>query len=293
MNGRRSMYQAAGIEHDVSTPERKRAGSSRGAGLGAMVPAAKAVTGAEVKTGAKPEVSAPEKKTLADLDQALALLDHELGAMKMREPLQIRAMGGYALMAHGVRKGERALTMDIDTMTADYQKQVKEAIERVGDRLGLAKDWLNNDVVFDGDVEQAEAMVEARWQEMGEVREDWTGYANIDMLLATIPTLTRSKLVAANDAVFSGRRQDTHDLTDLIDHQGIDSLESLRRAYPGVQYDHPTAYAVVGEHLGVYEPGHAERVATQMVDEYDELLDDDGMLDGEVWHDEDVDDFEP
>lgn len=77
------------------------------------------------------------KKTADQLDEALVLLDHELTSLRLAEPVQIRAIGGYALMKHGIRAQERALTLDIDTVTRTYQQAVLDAIERVAAQLDL------------------------------------------------------------------------------------------------------------------------------------------------------------
>lgn len=47
-----------------------------------------------------------QRKSAAELDDALRLLDRALAGLNLEEPLEIRAIGGYALLKHGVRKGD-------------------------------------------------------------------------------------------------------------------------------------------------------------------------------------------
>lgn len=177
--------------------------------------------------------------TADDLDNALRLLDHELEGLHLDEPLQIRAIGGYALLKHGVRTGDRAYTADIDSVTHDYSAAVVQAIETVAEKTNLDPDWLNNYGVMDNDPDQIEAMYEAEW-----IPQD-DGLRNIDMSIATVPTLTRAKIIAADSAEFSGRTRDVEDLMGLLEKQGITSAAQFERKYPDPYEEYPDAHAVV------------------------------------------------
>lgn len=182
--------------------------------------------------------------TKEQLDNALKLLDHELEHVALDQPLRIRAIGGYALMKHGVRSGDRAYTVDIDTVTKDYSAAVIQAVETVAQQANLDSDWLNNYNVMDNDVQQVEDMIDAKWLPQK------TGLKNIDLSLASVPTLTRSKIIAADTAEFSGRTQDAPDLMDLLEHQNITSMSQFNTAYPDPYGEYPAVQEMVS---GLFE----------------------------------------
>lgn len=222
------------------------------------------------------------KCTVEELDDALRLLDHELEHLRPDEPVQIRALGGYALLKHGVRESGRDITADVDTLTRDYDRAVREAIHTVAERLGLEHDWVNNDSVgADQDPAVIEAIYDAQW-----VPQD-IGTRNVDMAIASIGTLTRAKIIAANDSTFSGRDQDEPDLMALLRVQGIESFQEFEHVYPDPFDEHSTARRLVERHFAA-EAGNARRVAQldreinasmvggdPAVDFFDDIWDDD------------------
>lgn len=205
------------------------------------------------------------KKTVDELDEALRLLDHELSGVGLDEPLQIRAIGGYALLKHGIRSEERAFTVDIDTVTKDYSAAVIRAVETVAERAGLDADWLNNYNVM-GEPEDVEAMFDAEWEPQS------LDLRNIAVSIASVPTLTRSKIMAADTAEFSGRDRDIPDLAELLDHQGITTMKAFERKYPDPFGEYPTAHELVRKHLGEAAP--AQRPASRYAELDDLELDD-------------------
>lgn len=207
-----------------------------------------------------------DRKSVTELDEALRLLDHELEQLKLDAPLQIRAIGGYALMKHGVRTGDRAYTVDIDTVTKDYSAAVMRAIQTVASRAGLAEDWLNNYNVMDNDPEQVENMIGAEWvpQPMG--------LRNIAVEIATIETLTRSKIVAVDGAEFSGREQDAPDLLDLMKYQGIANARQFAAKYPDPYGEYPGARDVVSRHFA--PTASRDAVVRHVYERFPELRDD-------------------
>ena len=182
-------------------------------------------------------------KTEVELDEALALLDHELEHLALEEPIRIRAIGGYALIKHGIRPEERAFTVDIDTVTADYDSAVQQAIEVVAEKAGLEPGWLNNDNLGGHDPELVELLYDAEW-----VPQE-SGGKNIDLALASIETLTRAKIIAADSAPLSGRTQDGPDLISLLQHQGITSTGEFERAYPDPYGEFPETYGRLRRHF--------------------------------------------
>lgn len=184
------------------------------------------------------------KCSLAQLEQGLVRLDEKLAALDLDAPIELRAIGGFALMSYGIRAADRAFTVDIDTVTADFAPEVTTAIREVAAELGLERDWINNDSVIDGeDTAMVEEMYDARWVPSGKT------FAHIDLKLATVPTLTRAKIIAADVAEFSGRAQDVPDLLELLRYQGIETLAQFDVAYPDPYGEYEAASEIVAGQL--------------------------------------------
>lgn len=76
-------------------------------------------------------------------------------------------------------------------------------------------------------------MYQARW-----IGDD-TAYERIELQLASVPTLTRAKIIAADSAEFSGRVQDLPDLLELLRFQGITTAARFDAAYPDPYEEYP------------------------------------------------------
>lgn len=63
---------------------------------------------------------------LEDFTESLRALDAELDARGYQGELEIRALGGFALLAHGLR--ESGYTADIDTATPDLTPVERAAV---------------------------------------------------------------------------------------------------------------------------------------------------------------------
>lgn len=70
--------------------------------------------------------------SIEDFVKALYLLDEKL-EKSGNTGIEIRAIGGFAMMYYGLR--ENGYTLDIDSLTADYKSPVKKIIREVGDEL--------------------------------------------------------------------------------------------------------------------------------------------------------------
>lgn len=223
------------------------------------------------------------KKPVQDFDHALKLLDHELEQLALDEPIEIRAIGGYALLKHGVREAERALTSDIDTMTNDYSAAVQQAILTVSTKTDLDPDWINNDNLGGNDPEDVAAIYDATWLPQS------TGLKNISMSIADVPTLTRAKVIAADTAAFSGRSQDAPDLRRLIEFQNITTIDQFQSKYPDPFKEYPDAQALVRDHFapqaahsaGESEADRIKRELSASVADLD--------WDDDYWHSDDYD----
>lgn len=195
------------------------------------------------------------KKTAVELENALALLDEKLERLGVQQPIEIKAIGGFALLKHGIREEERAYTVDIDTVTRDYAAQVVAAIEEVATETQLDSDWLNNYNVMDNDPEHVESMLDAKW-----LPQD-LGLRNIDVSIASIETLTRSKIIASDNAEFSERLQDVPDLLDLLEHQEISDVATFTAKYPDPFEEYPETRRFVEEYFNRQSTTEQERAA--------------------------------
>lgn len=215
-------------------------------------------------------------RTADQFDEALRRLDDELDALELDEPIEVHAIGGYALLKHGVHRGDRSVTADINTLTHPYSSRIRQLIRRVGEGLALEWDWLGNDIVFD-DPGVIEDMIGAEWVSIN------IGTRNIDVSIASIASLTRAKIIATNDSVYSGRDQDELDLIGLLAHQGIRTIAQFRDAYPDECEEYPIAHCLV-EHRFASQNGDTRRVHrldTELAglapadDGFDDIWDDD------------------
>lgn len=218
------------------------------------------------------------RKSLSELDEALFHLDQRLAELHVTEPIQIKAIGGYALMKHGVRDDD-ALTVDIDSLVPGYRRLVVQAIEDVARARGLNDDWLNTDGTLGEDPSQVESMYEAEWEPQN------TPMKQITLSIASVPTLTRSKIIAASDALAgnSPRTQDAPDLIRLVRHQGITDLKTFDKLYPMAAEDYAEARQHIGVELGALQASPAAQKAKKSVyARFPELADDFSDLDSSI-----------
>ena len=96
---------------------------------------------------------------LNEYNEALELLNEKLKAQG--EYIEIRAVGGYAMLYNNLRSG--GYTVDVDTATEEYPQTVKDMIVEVSKEKGLEEDWINNDVC--SLVEVMEIIDELEWTE--------------------------------------------------------------------------------------------------------------------------------
>ena len=79
--------------------------------------------------------------TLDDFKDALKALNEKLKAHHIT--IEIRAIGGFAMLYNKLRSG--GYTMDVDTATKDMTEEVQSLIREVAEEKGLDEDWINND----------------------------------------------------------------------------------------------------------------------------------------------------
>lgn len=171
-----------------------------------------------------------------DFAAALKVLDGKLA--DTGTSIEIKAIGGFALLYHDIRK--YGYTVDIDTVTHDYDKDVLETIEGVAKDLELPPDWLNNYNVFENDPDLVEMMLHAEWREDERIELN-----NIKLYVATLDTLFMSKAIASEDAHETKRMQDIPDLSDLIKVMGITSIDQVDKRFPDIKDFYPRSFEII------------------------------------------------
>ena len=78
---------------------------------------------------------------LTEYNEALKNLNDKLVAIG--KYIEVRAIGGYAMLYNGLRSG--GYTVDVDTVTEDYSDDIKRLVVEVSEEEGIEDDWLNND----------------------------------------------------------------------------------------------------------------------------------------------------
>jgi len=157
---------------------------------------------------------------------ALERLDEKLAETDC-DPIEIRIVGGFAMILHGIR--ETGFTQDIDSMTRDFEPHVKQLIAKTGKELGLKLGWLNADMVLD-DPEIIEMII-------GETSfYDYGDYQVLDVKVADLVTLLKLKIVAAGDMLLvqDDIEYERHavDLVALLKVLNIDSVDKLLKTAP-------------------------------------------------------------
>jgi len=158
------------------------------------------------------------KITLSLFKEALYCLDSELSGVQ-NLPVIIRAVGGFALLYHEIRLS--GYTVDIDSVTEDFPQEVMKCIEKIANKFDFPTDWLNNYNVLDNDVEAIEMMIDPDWIQI------YPDLQNIEIYVADLNTLLRSKLLASDSVQESGRLQDFPDLVTIFRKLGCFTLDSI------------------------------------------------------------------
>lgn len=152
--------------------------------------------------------------TLDDFNAALKSLDDKLCRHDIT--IEIRAIGGFAMLYNRLRAG--GYTMDVDTATKDMSDEAIKLIREVADEKGLDEDWINNDSYSLSEV--TEIIDKIEWQ-----KDD--SYANIRLYIASIKSLLLLKVRAIHFAGLIPRITDRTDLLDILAFLGIHTIDEL------------------------------------------------------------------
>lgn len=168
--------------------------------------------------------------TFKDLIKALRLFDEALDLLHQEKPVVIRATGGFAMLAHGLREG--GVTADIDTVTPTFDERVQLAMRAVAIKLDLPEDWLNNDLVYSAsdtvdqdDVDAYDALVGGAYDPAV------NKFKHVELYIADLELLARSKALACRDIMAGRSVKDANDLADILDMMNLGSVEEACREF--------------------------------------------------------------
>lgn len=174
-----------------------------------------------------------KNSTINDFEEALTMLDQELKSTNNK--IVIRAIGGFAMMYYGFR--ENGYTIDIDSLTEAYPEEVLELIQKVGRAKGIDEDWLNTDCsTLDGFLDSLSG--EIGWQKAK------YSFENIDLQIADVRGLIRSKAKSIQDGGLVPRSTDKKDLISGLVHVGIHDIDDLDQSeeYAFIASEYPRSY---------------------------------------------------
>ncbi|MCQ2495260.1 MAG: hypothetical protein MJ131_01565 [Lachnospiraceae bacterium] len=169
-----------------------------------------------------------------NFERALYRLD-ELLVETNHESIEIRALGGFAMMYYGVR--ENGYTIDIDSLTPDYDSKVLELIKQVGAELNMEYDWLNTDVsMLDGFLNILANKI--TWN-----KSEYT-FKRINLLVADMIGLLQSKVKAVNDGGIVPRITDKKDLVSILKKISVNDIYELNAndKCRFIETDYPRCY---------------------------------------------------
>lgn len=175
-----------------------------------------------------------KRLTKDEIDQVLRDFDQELDAVGYQGRVPLRAIGGYAMLAHGLRP-DNPTTPDFDTSTPDLDGIAASAARRACSKHGLSPSWLNNESVLAKgdsvtweDVEFQDMCSHAQFE-----RAD-IGLKHIDLSVATIDALMYAKSLATCDIWSERGDKDLDDCISILEHEGIGThdMRGAKRRFP-------------------------------------------------------------
>lgn len=157
------------------------------------------------------------ERELEVFEQALQLLDQKLEKIKYSK-IVIQAIGGFAMLYLGIK--EHGYTIDIDSLTKNFEQEVENAIKEVGNELNLEEDWLNTDCAsLDGFLTELEPNI--HWE------KSIYNFKHIEVYIADSTGLIRSKAKAIHDGGLVPRKTDKKDLLLLLKMNKINNIFEL------------------------------------------------------------------
>lgn len=149
--------------------------------------------------------------------------------------IEIRAIGGFAMMYYGFRSN--GYTIDIDSLTKSFDENILKLIHDVGRELDLDEDWLNNDCAllegFLSDLSNKIEWIDSKYK-----------FNNIDLKIADAVGLLRSKAKAIQDGGAVPRSTDKKDLLSGLKKMKISDIQTLdkRSEFSFIANSYPRCY---------------------------------------------------
>lgn len=154
--------------------------------------------------------------SLIDFENALKLLDEKLGLANKK--IEIKAIGGFVMMYYGLR--DNGYTIDIDSLTVKYDHSIESIIKEVGNELGIDEDWLNTDCA------ELDGFLNILSEQINWIPTKYS-FKNIDLKIADIIGIVRSKAKAINDGGIVPRSTDKKDLLSSLRYLGIYCIDDI------------------------------------------------------------------
>ena len=149
---------------------------------------------------------------LEEYRNAFFVLNEKLVAKQL--VIEVKAIGGYAMLYNHLREG--GFTVDVDTATKDYPPEVKELILDVS----VEKEW-----------------------------EEDKSFSNINLLIATKPSLLKLKMRAIHFGGLVPRITDKIDFLDLLKSLDISSIDDVKSSEytKDMEKDYPRSFEFLRE----------------------------------------------
>ena len=168
---------------------------------------------------------------LTEYNEALRILNDKLVAIGKN--IEVRAIGGYAMLYNGLRSG--GYTIDVDTVTEEYSDDIKRLVAEVSEEEGIEDDWLNNDAYS---LEEVMGI----FDELEWIRDN--SYSNIELFVATEESMLKLKIRAVHFGGLVPRVTDQLDFLDLLGALDIHSIDELSKSdvTKDMQEKYPRSY---------------------------------------------------
>ncbi len=161
-------------------------------------------------------------------------------------PVNLKVIGGFALLCHEVRKNLDAYT-DIDYIGPELSARVKELSESIGIKYNLGTHWLNNDFLLTGntleDIEFSTGKLHFR---------DSYRLNRITLEILSKTDLLKLKIIAIDTALSSvgcedalSRYKDLFDINLLVNDLGINLKQFTQKLDSQNLVINPNTYKVI------------------------------------------------
>lgn len=158
------------------------------------------------------------ERGLETFEKALVSLDDKLDIISKK--ITVRAIGGFVMLYNGVT--DHGYTIDIDSLTVEYDQDVKQLIKDVGRELDIDEDWLNNDCA------SLEGFLDDLATDINWIKPEYS-FKNIEFYIADYIGMVKSKSKAIHDGGLVPRKTDKKDLLLLLKMENINTIEDINQ----------------------------------------------------------------